>query len=238
MEVSSLMPEDNVINQEATSAEPTAGGSAGEEWIATKEATKIAGASARTLKRRADAGVLRRSSAYGQFGPQSLYNKEDLLKLKELLRQRADGLAEAVADVKIGVAEAKAAEAAGGDKGGHFLAEVNKTLDQTLSRLTEPFFKLSNTLEAGLDKLLESQEQTTEYQKQTAGFQKRLIEIEVNRDKERQEEREGVKKKAKEDRLKTRVIIISYVILTLGTLGFFGYLFWLIYSGKLFGGWV
>lgn len=231
MGVSSLMPEDNVINQEVTSAGPMAGGSADEEWIATKEATKIAGASARTLKRRADAGVLRRSSAYCQFGLQRLYQKEDLLKLKELLRQRADGLADAVAEAKIEVAEAKSADLAGGDKGGHFLAEVNKTLDQALGRLTEPFFKLTNTLETGFDKLLETQERTVD-------FQERIIEIEVNRDKERQEEKEEGKKRLQEERFKTRVIIISYVILTIGALGFFGYLFWLIYSGRLFGGWL
>lgn len=236
MKAPSLMPEDNVINQEVTSAGPTAGGSADEEWIPTKEATKIAGASARTLKRRADAGVIRRSSAYGQFGLQGLYKKEDLLKFKELLRQRADGLAEAVADAKIKVAEAKSAELAGGDKGGHFLAEINKTLDQALGRLTEPFFRLSNTIEAGLDRLLESQEQAREYQKRTVDFQEHIIKIEASRDKERREEKEEAKKRTKEEVLKTRVIIISYVIVTLGALGFFGYFFWLIYSGQLFGG--
>ena len=61
------MPDESIIKQNGGSAVPPAGGRL-EETIPTSEAAKIVGVSARTLKRRAERGELRRSSIYTQFG--------------------------------------------------------------------------------------------------------------------------------------------------------------------------
>lgn len=49
------------------------------------------------------------------------------------------------------------------------------------------------------------------------------------------ESKEEAKKREREERLKTRVIIISYIVTTVMAIGIFTYLFWLIHSGRLFG---
>lgn len=219
------MPEENIINQETSSAEPSAGGSAEDELLSSSEASKLIGVSARTLKRRADLGILRRTSVHTQFGVETRYYKRELEKLRQEARQnRAGVVAEVTAELKGRRAEGADPLVAGGDtrlRSAADLAEVSRVIDQKIDKIVEPFFKLSDTLEAGFDKLL--------------GFQKRIIEIETNRDQEKQQEKEEVKKRTKEERFKTRVIIISYIIVTFGVLAIFGYLFWLMYSGRLFG---
>jgi len=47
--------------------------------------------------------------------------------------------------------------------------------------------------------------------------------------------REEGKKREKDERLKARVVIISYIVTTIMVTGIFGYLFWLLRSGRLFG---
>ena len=214
------MPEEMLQNQEKSSAEGSAETSAQEEWLSSAEAIKLVGVSARTLKRRADLGILRRTSVHSQFGIENHYNKEDILKLKKELRRSAEGLAEAIARGKGWRAEGADQLSAGGDTALRALAEVDKIVDQKIVKLTEPFFKLANTLETGFDKLLHYQEQ--------------MIEIETNRDRERQKEKEEIKKRAREEKLKARVVIISYIFATLMALGIFGYSFWLLYSRGLF----
>jgi len=212
------MPEEMLQNQEKPSAEP----SAEEEWLSSAEATKLVGVSARTLKRRADLGILRRTSVHSQFGIENHYNKEDILKLKKELRQSAEGLAEVIAEGRGRRAEGADLLFAGGDTAIKRLAEADKIVDQKIAKLTEPFFKLANTLEMGFDKLLHYQEQ--------------IIEIETKRDQDRQKEKEEIKKGIKEEKLKTRVIITSYIFVTLMALGILGYSFWLLYnSGRLLG---
>lgn len=210
------MPEEDILKEE----EPSAEGSAQEEWLSTAEATKLVGASARTLKRRADAGALRRSSVYSKFGLEARYNKEDILKLKEELHQRAKGLAEAIAEARAEDAEGKSADPAGGDRGSRALAEASRIFDQKIAKLTEPFFRLADTLETGFDKLLH--------------FQERMVDIETARDRERKEERGEEEKRRREERVKNKVITISYILATVAALAFFGYLFWWMATGGLF----
>lgn len=209
------MPEENIVKQETASARPSAEGSAEEEWLPTKEATKLAGASARTLRRRADAGVIRRTSVHGIFGVETHYSKEDVIKFKEELRHGAQGFADAIAEAKIRVAQGRGAEAAGGDKGGQFLAEANKSLDRSITKLSEPFFKLVDTLERGFDRFLHLQEQA-------ASSQDRMIEIEINRDRQRREKREEAKKSAKIKKVKGFILLFLIVCL-------FGFVTWLGY---------
>lgn len=162
------MPENDVLNEERTSADPSAGGSAEEKWLPTKEASRLAGTSARTLKRRADLGTLRRTSVHTQFGVESHYFKEDIIKIKNELRQAAEGFADGIAEVNAELegrhadgADDKNADRAGGDKGLLSLAdpaEANRVLAKSLTKLTEPFFRLTNTLETGFDRFLHLQE--------------------------------------------------------------------------------
>lgn len=215
------MPEENLINQKTPSAE----GSAEEELLPTSEASKLAGVSARTLKRRADLGILHRTSVHTQFGIETRYYKRELEKLRQEVRQkRAEVVAEVTAELKGRRAEDADPLVAGGDtklRSVADLAEVSRVVDQKITKITEPFFKLARTLETGFDKLL--------------GFQEKILEIETNRDQEKRQEKEEVKKRTKEERFKTRIIIASYIIVTFGVLAIFGYLLWLMYSGKLFG---
>lgn len=231
------MPEEEIINQETTSAGPSAGGSAEDELLPTSEAAKLAGTSARTLKRRADLGMLRRTSIHTQFGVETRYYKRELEKLRQEIRWKS---AEVVAEVnaEVGGRRAEGAEVpvAGGDtkvRSGAELAEVSRIIDQKIDKITAPFLKLANTLETGFDKLLDLQE--------------RIMEIETDRDRERREDREEARKRAgeereeakrrtKEERLKTRVIIISYVFAIFGVLGLYWFLFWLMRSGMWFDG--
>lgn len=230
------MPEEEIVNQETISAEPSAGGSAEEELLPTSEASKLAGTSARTLKRRADLGRLRRTSVHTQFGIESRYYKKEIEKLRQELHQKsAEVVAEVSAELKGRHADGAEVPVAGGDRkvrSGAELADVTKVIDQKIDKITAPFLKLANTLEGGFDKLLD--------------FQERLMEIETNRDRERREdreearkrakeEREEAKRRAKEERLKTRVIIGSYVFAIFGVLGLYWFLFWLLRSGMLFG---
>jgi hypothetical protein len=51
-------------------------------WVGTKEASKIAGVSPKTLKRRALAGVLHTKKVYTQFGFENQYFLPDLEKIR------------------------------------------------------------------------------------------------------------------------------------------------------------
>ena len=215
------MPEEHHLSQEI----PPAEGSATDEWVPTKEAAKLVGASARTLKRRADLGNLRRTSVHTPFGVENRYNKKELEKLKrELFKRGAEVIAEGLAELGGRRADGAEGQVAGGDTRALSVAdhaEVSKMLDQKITKITEPFFKLIKTLETGFGGI-------TRIEERTAKFQERMIRIETARDREQQEDREG-------ERLKVRVIIICYALATLAALGMFGYLFWLMHSGKLFG---
>lgn len=177
------MPGEEVLRQEGASAEPSAVGSAEEKLLPTREASKLAGTSARTLKRRADLGTLRRTSVHTQFGIEVRYFKEDIIKFKNELRQAAEDLADGVADVNakldgrhVDGAEGKSAERAGGDKGSLSLADpadVNRAFARSLAKLTEPFFKLTDTLETGFDRFLHLQEEAVKSQER---LQKQLAE--------------------------------------------------------------
>lgn len=227
------MQEENIINQDTTSAEPSAEGSAKEEWLPTKEAAKLVGTSARTLKRRADLGTLRRTSIHTQFGIETRYNIRELEKLKQDLHQKSAEAAEAIAEVNAELrgrhAEGADLHLAGGDTRSRSLAEVaevTKIIDQKIAKITDPFFKLAAALETGFERLLH-------FQELTAKSQARMIEIEVNRDLEKQKEREEAKKKVGETRIKTRITIIGYITVIFTALGVLGYLFWLIYGERI-----
>ena len=218
------MPEKDLIKEAATSAEPSAGGSAEEELLSTSEASKLTGVSARTLKRRADLGTLRRTSVHTQFGIENRFYKKEIEKLKqEMFQKSAEVIAEVNAELKGRRAEGADLQVAGGDTKSRSvaeLAEVTKVIDQKITKLTEPFFKLASTLETNFDKLL--------------GLQERMIEIETNRDRERGEEREVVIKAKKQERHTNLVRLICYLITSIVFCGFTGYVVWKMYTGILF----
>ena len=212
------MPEKDLIKEAITSAEPSAGGSAEEELLSTAEASKIVGVSARTLKRRADLGTLRRSSVHTQFGIETRYYKKEIEEFKQkMLKKSAEAIAEVNAELNGRRADGAGLQVAGGDKQSRSvaeLAEVTKVIDQKIAKITEPLFKLANTLETKFDRLL--------------GLQERIIEIEANRDREEEKERE-VTLRAKEQERRTNLVkLICYLILSIVVCGFMGFMIWKI----------
>lgn len=228
------MAEENLTKQETTSAEPSARGSAEDEWVPTKDAIKIAGTSARTLKRRADLGTLRRTSVHTSFGIENRYYIKELEKIKQELSQKAaEVVAEVSAELKGRRAEGADLLSAGGDtkqRSVAELAEVSKVMDQKIAKITEPFFKLASTLETGFEKLLH-------FQEQTAKSQALMIEIEDNRDREREKQKESANKRIKSELLRDRVTTICYIVATLAILGAFGCLVWMMYGISGWGRW-
>lgn len=218
------MPEKDLIKEAITSAEPSAGGSAEKELLSTSEASKIVGVSARTLKRRADLGNLRRSSVHTQFGIETRYYKKEIEEFKQkMLKKSTEVVAEVNAELKGRRADGADLTVAGGDKQLRSVAElteVTKVIDQKIAKITEPLFKLSNTLETKFDRLL--------------GLQERMIEIEANRDREEGQEREATLKAKKQERRTNLVRLICYLITSIVFCGFVGYMAWKMYTGILF----
>lgn len=222
------MPDEELINQELTSAGPSAQGSAEDELLPTSEASKLAGTSARTLKRRADLGMLRRTSVHTQFGVEKRYYKKELEKLRQEMQQKsAEVVAEVVAEVDAELkgrrADGAELQVAGGDtklRSVADLAEVSKVIDQKISKATEPFFRLADSLETGFDKLL--------------CFQQRMIDIEINRDEERKQEKEAILKAKEQEKQANLARLVCYLIATLVFCGFVVYTTWMLYTGKLF----
>jgi len=226
------MPEKDLIKEETTSAKPSAEGSAEEELLSTSEASKLTGASARTLKRRADLGTLCRTSVHTQFGIESRYYKRELLKLiEETRRKRAEMVAEVNAEVKGRHASGADLQVAGGDKQLHSVAEladVTRLIDQKIAKITEPLLKMANAFETGFEKLLCFQEQATQFQTQ-------MIKIEADRDREkarergeRQQGRKATIKAKEQERRANLVRLICYLILSIVFCGFVGFMIWKI----------
>ena len=218
------MAEEDLINQGIASAGPSAEGSAEDELLATSEASKLAEVSARTLKRRADLGMLRRTSVHTQFGIETRYFKKEIEKLRqEMLQKSAEVVAEVNAELKGRRAEGAELQVAGGDmklRSAADLAEVSKIIDQKISKVTEPFFRLADALETGFDKLL--------------SFQQRMIDIEINRDEERKQGKEAALKAKEQEKQANLVRLVCYLIATLVFCGFVVYTTWMLYTGKLF----
>lgn len=241
-EASPPSPLSDEKNRNIPSAIPSAGGSADDELIPTTEAAKVAGTSARTLKRRADLGTLRRTSVHTPFGIENRYYKRDLEKLRREIRQRraevaeasAEASAEVIAELRGRRAEGADPHRAGGDTRSLSVAEgaeVAKILDQKISKITEPFYKLANTLELGFSRLMDFHKQTYE---QTMKFQNTMIKIETSRDRQKQKERGEAERKEREERRKNRALVIAYIVTTIIIVGVFGYMFWAMFTGKLF----
>jgi len=218
------MPEEKLMNREIIPATPSAEGSAEEELLSTAEASKIAGVSARTLKRRADLGSLRRSSVHTQFGTETRYYKKEIEEFKQkMLKKSAEVVAEVNAELKGRRADDADPHFAGGDKQERSvaeLAEVTRVVDQKITKIIEPFFKIAGTLETNFDRLLSLQE--------------RMIKIETSRDRGKEQEREAFIKAKEQEKRTNQVKLICYLITTITFYGFIGYMAWKIYMGKLF----
>ena len=76
------MQDKETLKEKSPLVDPPAGGSA----LSTSEAVTFTGISARSLKRRADKGLLHRTTRHTRFGLESRYLKSELEKLKQARR--------------------------------------------------------------------------------------------------------------------------------------------------------